>query len=113
MPKQFPTINRGQWLRTRLIVGNCFGVDHNASEVLREFGEEMLARETELEEYVPRDSALLPQIPALLLRHTQICWSNWLAAQWGKTSEAPFPDLAGLWTAMDNQEPWEPTFPAG
>ena len=24
-----------------------------------------------------------------------------------------FPDLAGLWTAMENQEPWEPTFPAG
>ena len=46
----------------------------------------MSARETELEEYVPRDSALLPQIPVLLLRHAQIRWSNWLAAQWGNTS---------------------------
>ena len=73
----------------------------------------MSARETELEEYIPRDAALLPQIPALLLRHAQIRWSNWLAAQWDKTSEVPFPDLAGLWTAMENQEPWEPTFPAG
>ena len=43
----------------------------------------------------------------------QIRWSNWLAAQWGKTSEVPFPDLAGLWTAMENQDPWYPTFPAG
>ena len=25
----------------------------------------------------------------------------------------PFPDLAGIWTAMENQEPWEPTLPAG
>ena len=31
----------------------------------------------------------------------------------GWTSEVPFPNLAGLWTAIDNQEPWEPTFPAG
>ena len=73
----------------------------------------MSARETELEEYVPRDSTLLPHIPALLLWHAQIRWSNWLAVQWGKTSEVPFLDLAGLWTAMENQEPWEPTFPAG
>ena len=33
----------GQWLRTRLNVGTCFGVDHNASDGLKEFGEEMLA----------------------------------------------------------------------
>ena len=73
----------------------------------------MSARETELEEYVPRNSALPPQIPALLLQHAQTRWLNWLAVQWGKTSEMPFPDLAGLWTAMENKEPWEPTFPAG
>ena len=28
-----------QWLRTRLIVRMCFGVDHNASEGLKEFRE--------------------------------------------------------------------------
>ena len=112
LPCNFSMAHR-QWLRTRLIVGTCFGIDHNASECLREFGEEMSARETDLEEYQPRDAALLPQIPALLLRHAQIRWSNWLTAQWVKTSEMPFLDLAGLWTAMDNQEPWEPTFPAG
>ena len=44
---------RGQWLRTRLIVATCFGVDHNASEGLKSFGEELLERETELEEYIP------------------------------------------------------------
>ena len=102
---------REQWLRTRLIVATCFGVDHNASEGLKEFGEELSARETELEEYIPRDAKILPQIPALLLRHAQIRWSNWIASQWGKTSEVPFPNLSGLWTA--NQELWEPTFPAG
>ena len=59
----------GQWLRTRLIVGTSFGIDHNSLEGLREFGKEMSVRETELEEYIPRDSALLPQIPALLLWH--------------------------------------------
>ena len=103
---------RGHWLKTRLIVTTCFGVDHNASEGLQNFGEELSARETKLEEYIPLDSLLLAQIPALLLRHAQIRWSNWLAAQWGRTSEVPFPNLAGLWTAIDNQEPWEPTFPA-
>ena len=50
---------RGQWLRTRLIVATCFGVDHNASEGLQNFGEELSARETDLEEYIPRDSSLL------------------------------------------------------
>ena len=72
-----------------------------------------MARENELEEYIPRDSSLLAQIPALLLRHAQIRWSNWLAAQWGRTSKVPFPNFTGLWTAIYNQEPWEPTFPAG
>ena len=72
---------RGQWLRTRLIVATCFGVDHNTSEGLQYFREELSARETELEEYNPRDSTLLSQIPALLLRHAQIRLSNWLAAQ--------------------------------
>ena len=88
-------------------------MDHNASEGLREFGEELSAMEIELEEYIPRDAALLPQIPALLLRLAQILWSNCLASQWGKTSEVPFPNLAGLWTPMENQELWEPTLPAG
>ena len=73
----------------------------------------MLARETELEKYIPRETALRPQIPALILRHAQICWSNWLTDKWGKTSKVPFPDLAGLWEAMENQDPWEPTLPAG
>ena len=71
---------RGQLLRTRLILATCFGVDHNASEGLQNFGEELSARETELEEYIPRDSLLLAQTPALLLRHAQIRWSNWLEA---------------------------------
>ena len=73
----------------------------------------MSARETDLEDYIPRESALIPKIPALILRHAQIQWSNWLAAQWGKTLEVTFPDLVGLWTSMENQEPWESTIPAG
>ena len=70
-PRNF-SMARRKWLRTRLIFGTCFGIDHKASEGLREFGEDMSARETELEEYVPRDADLLPQIPALLLWHAQI-----------------------------------------
>ena len=101
LPHSF-SMARGQWLKTQMIVGTCFGVDHNSSKGLREFGKEMSAREMELEEYIPRDSALLPQIPALLLRHAQIVWSNWLAAQCGKTSEVPFPDLVGIWTSVEN-----------
>ena len=104
LPRNF-SMARGQWMRTQLIVGTFFGVYHNASEGLREFGKELLARETELEEYLPKDATLLPQILALILQHAQIRWSNWLASQWGKTSEVPFPDLTGLWTAMENQEP--------
>ena len=100
LPRNFSMAHR-QWLRTRLIVATCFGVDHNASEGLKSFGEELSARETELEEYIPQDSSLLAQISALLLRHAQIRWSNWLAAQWGRTLEVPFLNLAGLWTAID------------
>ena len=80
---------------------------------MKDFGEEKLARDTNLEEYILLFLALSPHIPALILQHAQIRWSKWLIAQWGKTSEVPFPDLAGLWTAMESQEPWEPTFPAG
>ena len=106
------SMTRRKWLRTLQIVRTYFGVDHNGSEGLREFGKEMSVRETDLEEYVHRDSALLPQIPALLLRHAQIRLPNWIAAQWGKISEVPFPDLVGLWTNMEDQDPWERTFPA-
>ena len=42
------SMSRVQWLRTRLIVRTCFVVDYNASDGLKEFGEEMLARETEM-----------------------------------------------------------------
>ena len=66
LPRNF-SMARRKWLRTWLIVRTCFGVDHNASYGLKEFGEEMLARETELEEYIPRDSAILPQITVLIL----------------------------------------------
>ena len=58
LPRNF-SMSHGQCLRTRLIIATCFGVDHNASEGLQNFGEELLARETELEEYIPRDSSLL------------------------------------------------------
>ena len=44
----------GQWLQTQLVVGTCFRVDYNASEGLKELGEEMLASKTDLEENVPR-----------------------------------------------------------
>ena len=71
LPRNF-SMARGQWLRKRLIVATCFGVDHNTLEGLKEFGEELLASETELEEYISRDATLLPQIPALLLQHAQI-----------------------------------------
>ena len=33
LPRNFSMV-RGQWLSTRLIVGTCFGVDHNALEGL-------------------------------------------------------------------------------
>ena len=49
LPQNF-SMARGKWLQTWMIVGTCFGVDHNASEGLKEFGEEMSARETDLEE---------------------------------------------------------------
>ena len=112
LPQNF-LMARGKWLQTQLIVGTCFGVYHNTSDGLKEFGEEMSAIETELEEYIPRDTSLRSQIPVLILRHAQIRWSNWIADQWGKTSEVSFPNLAGLWTTMENQEPWYPTLPAG
>ena len=73
LPRNF-SMARGQWLRTRLIIGTCFGMDHNASKGLTEFGEEMLAIETDLEEYTPRNAALCPQVPALILCHAQILW---------------------------------------
>ena len=92
-------------MRLRIVAGTCFGVDHNATEGLKEFGEEMSARETDLEEYLPRQASLLPQVPALILRHAQIRWSNWIAVQWGETTQITFLDLGGLWLSMDNQDP--------
>ena len=49
LPRNF-LMTRGKWLQTQMIVRTCFGVDHNASDNLKEFGEEMSARETDLEE---------------------------------------------------------------
>ena len=31
LPRNY-SMTRGQWMQTRLIVGTCFGVDHNALE---------------------------------------------------------------------------------
>ena len=104
LPQNFLMMG-GQWLRTQLIVGTYFGVDHDTSDGLKEFWEEMSTRETKLEEYIPRDTALLPKTPALILRHTHILWLNWITVQWGNTTKVPFHNLAVLWTAMENQEP--------
>ena len=71
LPRIF-SMARGQWLQTWMVVGTCFGVDHNTSKGLKEFGEEISTRETDLEEYVPNKAALRPQVPALILRHAQI-----------------------------------------
>ena len=62
LPQNF-SMARGQWLRTRMIFATCFGVDHNTSEGLQNFGEELSARDTKLEEYIPRDSSLLAPSP--------------------------------------------------
>ena len=40
LPRNF-SMARRQWLRTRLIVATCFGMDHNASEGLQNFEEEL------------------------------------------------------------------------
>ena len=48
LPQNF-SMARWEWLQTRMIVGTFFGVDHNVSDRFKEFGEELLARETELE----------------------------------------------------------------
>ena len=68
LPQNF-LMTRRQWLRNWLIVRTCFGVDHNALDGLKEFGEEISEREAELEYYIPRGMALRPQIPVLILRH--------------------------------------------
>ena len=47
LPLNF-SMARRQWLRTWMIVGACFGVDHNAYKGLKEFGGEMSERETDL-----------------------------------------------------------------
>ena len=41
---QNSSMARRQWLRTQLIVGTCFGVDHNTLEGLKDFGAEISAR---------------------------------------------------------------------
>ena len=69
----------GQWMLTRLVLRTCFGVDHNVSKGLKEFGEEISARETDLGEYVPNEAALRPQVLDLIISHTQIQWSNCIA----------------------------------
>ena len=71
MPQNF-SIACGQWFWNWLIVEMCFGVEHNASEGLKEFWEKMLAREMELEDCIPREAALQPQVLVLILRHAQI-----------------------------------------
>ena len=49
-----------------MVVGTCFGVDHNTSNGLKEFREKMLAREMELEEYSPREPRMKKNLPSLL-----------------------------------------------
>ena len=101
---------RGQWLQTWMVVGTCFGVDHNTSKGLKEFGGEISTRETDLEEYVPNKAALRPQVPALILRHAQIQWSNWIGVQWGETSEVPSQTRRVSGPPWKIRSPRSPTF---
>ena len=57
------------------------------------FGEELIARETELEEYVPRSREHTNMVPELIARWVQIWWSNWLSSQWDSSTAKALPDL--------------------
>ena len=104
---------RGQHNRLRILGHALFGERHTYSKQLKTFGQEMVRREQELEKYVPQERHLRPHVPAFVTRWVQIRWSNWLVQQWDSDKEIPFPNLATLWEKINDDEPWEPTFPDG
>ena len=98
-PRNF-SMARGQWLRTRLIVGTCFGVNHNALDGLNEFGKEMSVRETELEEYTPTTRTYAPRYWCSSSDMRRSAGRNGLPLSGARYQRCPFQTLQG------SGQPW-------
>ena len=58
------------------------GQDHPTTLEMRDTNMEILEKETDLEEYNPRDRRLKARLPALIPHWLQILLSDWFAQQW-------------------------------
>jgi hypothetical protein len=98
------------YLRALLLL--TLGLFHPWTVGLGTFLQEHAAREVELETvHQVRDVPYSAMVPALIVRFVQLRWSRWLLRQWNSPVHIPVPDLIDLFTQIELEVAWEPTFP--
>ena len=87
-----------------------FGSTHPLTLQLVSFLRTYSQRETELEEYLPRQGER-HLLTYYLVRYVQLRYSAWIATQWRTSEVIEVPNFLSLFQQMDFGESWEPTFP--
>jgi hypothetical protein len=77
----------------------------------RLFRAQLVAQEKRLERVVPRDSAHVLIVPALLARKVQLETNYWLDVQSKTASPVQPPSFVTVFADMARGQPWEPSFP--
>ena len=98
-------------MRLKVVLDTLFVPDHPTALSTKEVNVYIMERETELEEYSPRDRGLKSRLTVSIPLWAQIRLSDWFARQWERGGREPFLDLTALWRKMHLQEAWDPSIP--
>ena len=95
-------------MRLKVVLDTLFVPDHPTALSTKEVNVYIMERETELEEYSPRDRGLKSRLTVSIPLWAQIRLSDWFARQWERGGREPFIDLTALWSNIYLHEAWEP-----
>ena len=105
-------MERGAHAWLKMVLYTLLGRDHSTAQAMRDIKEEILKRETNLEEYNPQERGSKGHLPESITLWVHIWLSDWFARQWERWVRETFPDLTEFWRNMDLQETWEPPPPS-
>ena len=95
------TMAQGAHERLRVVLITLLGQDHPTTLAMSDINADLLERETELEDYNPRDKGLEAFLPASITHWVHIRLSYWFTRKCERRGREPFPDLKELWRNMN------------
>ena len=75
-------IAQGSHTRLRVVLDTLFGTNHPTALEMKEVNVEIMERETDTEEYNPRDPGLKARLPVSINCWFQIRLSDWFTRKW-------------------------------